>query len=141
VFRTRLAAAGAGQSTSIAADCSRLSGLLEQMIGNPVVTLNRGVAATMADGPAAGLALLDAVDERLNGHYRLDAVRAHLLEMAGDTRPRWRTIEPRRIAPPSRTALPGYACRSTQDDKRQQLEGLTAQSGLRAELSSPNQGR
>jgi predicted RNA polymerase sigma factor len=32
------------------------------------------------------LALLDGVDERLNGHYRLDAVRAHLLEMAGDTK-------------------------------------------------------
>ena len=47
------------------------------MTGNPVVTLNRAVAAAMADGPAAGLALLDAVDERLAGHYRLDAVRAH----------------------------------------------------------------
>jgi len=61
-----------------------LYGLLEQMTGNPVVTLNRAVAAAMADGPSAGLAVLDAVDERLNGHYRLDAVRAHLLEMAGD---------------------------------------------------------
>jgi RNA polymerase sigma factor (sigma-70 family) len=62
-----------------------LYGLLEQMTGNPVVTLNRAVATAMADGPSAGLAMLDAVDERLNGHYRLDAVRAHLLEMAGDT--------------------------------------------------------
>ena len=33
----------------------------------------------------AGLVVLDSVDERLAGHYRLDAVRAHLLEMAGDT--------------------------------------------------------
>jgi predicted RNA polymerase sigma factor len=39
----------------------------------------------MADGPSAGLAVLDEVDERLAGHHRLDAVRAHLLEMAGDT--------------------------------------------------------
>jgi predicted RNA polymerase sigma factor len=62
-----------------------LYGLLEQMTGNPVVTLNRAVAAAMAEGPSAGLAVLDAVDERLTGHYRLDAVRAHLLEMAGDT--------------------------------------------------------
>jgi predicted RNA polymerase sigma factor len=62
-----------------------LYGLLEQMTGNPIVTLNRAVAAAMADGPSAGLALLDAIDERLTGHYRLDAVRAHLLEMAGDT--------------------------------------------------------
>jgi len=61
-----------------------LYGLLEQMTGNPIVTLNRAVAAAMADGPSAGLALLDAVDERLDGHYRVDAIRAHLLEMAGD---------------------------------------------------------
>jgi predicted RNA polymerase sigma factor len=39
----------------------------------------------MAHGPSTGLALLDSVEERLTGHYRLDAVRAHLLEMAGDT--------------------------------------------------------
>jgi RNA polymerase sigma factor (sigma-70 family) len=61
-----------------------LYGLLQQVTGNPVVTLNRAVAAAMAEGPAAGLALLDEVDERLAGHYRFDAVRAHLLEMAGD---------------------------------------------------------
>ncbi len=62
-----------------------LYGLLEQMTGNPVVTLNRAVAAAMAHGPSAGLAVLDTVDERLAGYYRLDAVRAHLLEMAGDS--------------------------------------------------------
>ena len=45
---------------------------------------NTTVAAAMADGPAAGLAVLETVDERLSGHYRLDAVRAHLLEMSGD---------------------------------------------------------
>jgi RNA polymerase sigma factor (sigma-70 family) len=61
-----------------------LYGLLEQITANPVVTLNRAVAAAMADGPAAGLAVLETVDERLKGHYRLDAVRAHLLERAGD---------------------------------------------------------
>jgi len=40
----------------------------------------------MVDGPATGLALLEALDTdaRISGHYRLDAVRAHLLEMAGD---------------------------------------------------------
>ncbi len=62
-----------------------LYGLLERMTGNPVVTLNRAVAIAMVDGPAAGLALLDGIDERMAGHYRLDAVRAHLVEMAGDT--------------------------------------------------------
>ena len=62
-----------------------LYGLLEQMTDNPVVTLNRAVAAAMAEGPAAGLVVLDSVEERLAGQYRLDAVRAHLLEMSGDT--------------------------------------------------------
>lgn len=61
-----------------------LYGILERMTGNPVVTLNRAVAAAMVDGPAAGLRLLDRLDERLAGNHRLDAVRAHLLEMAGD---------------------------------------------------------
>ena len=62
-----------------------LYGLLEQMTRNPIVTVNRAVAAAMVHGPYEGLAVLDEVQERLAGHYRLDAVRAHLLEMAGDT--------------------------------------------------------
>jgi len=61
-----------------------LYGLLERMTGNPMVALNRAVAAAMVDGPDAGLALLGALDGRLAGHHRLDGVRAHLLEMAGD---------------------------------------------------------
>ena len=72
-----------------------LYGLLEQMTDNPIVTLNRAVAAAMAEGPAAGLALLESLDEPLAGHYRLDAVRAHLLEMAGDTAARRCTTGPR----------------------------------------------
>jgi RNA polymerase sigma factor (sigma-70 family) len=63
-----------------------LYGLLERMTGNPMVALNRAIAAAMAHGPAAGLALLDKLADRLAGHYRLDAVRAHLLEMSGDTK-------------------------------------------------------
>jgi predicted RNA polymerase sigma factor len=62
-----------------------LYGLLERMTGNPVVTLNRAVAAAMADGPAAGLAILDGMDGVLVGSHRFKAVRAHLLEMAGDS--------------------------------------------------------
>jgi RNA polymerase sigma factor (sigma-70 family) len=61
-----------------------LYGLLEQLTGSPVVRLNRAVAAAMAEGPSAGLELLRGIDEQLSGHYRLDAVRAHLLEMDGD---------------------------------------------------------
>jgi RNA polymerase sigma factor (sigma-70 family) len=61
-----------------------LYGVLERMSDNPMVTLNSAIARAMVDGPAAGLALLDALAERLAGHHRLHAVRAHLLEMAGD---------------------------------------------------------
>ena len=57
---------------------------LEEMTGNPVVTVNRAVAVAMVAGPAAGLALLDAVTDRLGPSHRPDAVRAHLLEMAGE---------------------------------------------------------
>lgn len=60
--------------------------LLERVSDNPVVRLNRAVAVAMTRGPEAGLALLDSIaeDPRLAGHHRLHAVRAHLLEMAGD---------------------------------------------------------
>ena len=63
-----------------------LYGLLERMSDNPMVTLNHAIALAMVHGPAAGLERLDALDrdERIAGHYRLDAVRGHLLEMAGD---------------------------------------------------------
>jgi len=61
-----------------------LYGLLEAMTGNPMVRLNRAVAAAMAQGPDAGLALLDGLGERLGDHHRLHSVRAHLLEQAGD---------------------------------------------------------
>jgi predicted RNA polymerase sigma factor len=63
-----------------------LYGLLKRMSDNPMVTLNHAIAAAMVHGPNTGLELLQALDadERLAGHYRLDAVRAHLHEMAGD---------------------------------------------------------
>jgi len=62
-----------------------LYGQLEAMTGNPMVRLNRAVAAAMARGPDAGLALIDGLGERLGDHHRLHSVRAHLLEQAGDT--------------------------------------------------------
>ena len=63
-----------------------LYGLLKRMSDNPMVTLNHAIATAMVHGPAAGLDLLEALDAdgRLTGHHRLDAVRAHLLELAGD---------------------------------------------------------
>lgn len=63
-----------------------LYGLLKQVSENPMVALNHAIAAAMVHGPAAGLELLEALDgdARMAAHYRLDAVRAHLLERAGD---------------------------------------------------------
>lgn len=60
--------------------------LLEQVSPNPMVTLNHAVAVAMAVGPQAGLDLLRPLeqDDRVADHHRLHAVRAHLLEMAGD---------------------------------------------------------
>jgi RNA polymerase sigma factor (sigma-70 family) len=63
-----------------------LYGLLMRMEDNPMIALNHAIAAAMVQGPQAGLDLLAALDAdgRLAGHHRLDAVRAHLLEMLGD---------------------------------------------------------
>jgi predicted RNA polymerase sigma factor len=61
-----------------------LYGLLEDLSGNPMVTLNRAIAQAMVSGPEAGLELLRPLDEKLDGHYRLDAVRGHLYEMLGE---------------------------------------------------------
>jgi RNA polymerase sigma factor (sigma-70 family) len=63
-----------------------LYGLLEQLSDNPMVSLNRAIALAMVKGPRAGLDMLTVLDKdpRLSGHYRLDAVRGHLFEMAGD---------------------------------------------------------
>jgi RNA polymerase sigma factor (sigma-70 family) len=62
-----------------------LYGELARLSDNPMVALNRAVAAAMVHGPAAGLERLVALeaDPRLRGHHRLDAVRAHLLERLG----------------------------------------------------------
>ncbi|TWD72432.1 RNA polymerase ECF family sigma subunit [Kribbella amoyensis] len=61
-----------------------LYGLLEQLSGNPMVTLNRAIAAAMVDGPKVGLTMLEPLDAKLAGHYRLDAVRGHLYELLGE---------------------------------------------------------
>jgi RNA polymerase sigma factor (sigma-70 family) len=60
--------------------------LLRRMTDNPMVELNRAIAAAMVHGPTRGLELVDALkaDARVADHHRWHAVRAHLLEMAGD---------------------------------------------------------
>ncbi|GAA1997274.1 RNA polymerase sigma factor [Catenulispora subtropica] len=60
--------------------------LLDRLAPSPMATLNRIVATAMVDGAPEALRLLAVLedDPRMSGHHRLDAVRAHLLEMAGD---------------------------------------------------------
>jgi RNA polymerase sigma factor (sigma-70 family) len=60
--------------------------LLEQMSSNPMITLNHAVAAAMVNGPESGLRMLTALedDDRIAQHHRLEAVRGHLLEIAGE---------------------------------------------------------
>ncbi|MBF6211966.1 RNA polymerase sigma factor [Nocardia puris] len=68
-------------------DWSRILGLydvLERLAPNPMVTLNRAVAVAMVHGPPAGLELAETVADQLGRGHRLDAVRGHLYEMAGD---------------------------------------------------------
>ena len=66
--------------------------LLERSAPNPMVTLNRAVAVAMVHGPEAGLELLETLDG-LAEHHRLHAIRAHLLELAGDREAAVRSYE------------------------------------------------
>jgi RNA polymerase sigma factor (sigma-70 family) len=60
--------------------------VLERLTPTPIVRLNRAVATAMVHGPQAGLDLLASAesDPRTATYHRLAAVRAHMLEMAGD---------------------------------------------------------
>jgi RNA polymerase sigma factor (sigma-70 family) len=62
--------------------------MLRRLTDNPMVVLNHAIATAMVHGPDAGLALLRPLqeDERLRGHHRLAAVRAHLRERSGDAK-------------------------------------------------------
>ncbi|WP_329082617.1 RNA polymerase sigma factor [Streptomyces niveus] len=73
--------------TTIAA----LYGRLATLTPSPVVELNRAVAVSMAEGPAAGLALVDALaagpgGAALKGYHLLPSVRGDLLARLGRTR-------------------------------------------------------
>jgi RNA polymerase sigma factor (sigma-70 family) len=90
--------------------------LLERIGPNPMVTLNHAVAVAMARGPQAGLDMLRGLetDERMVGHHRVDAVRAHLLEMAGDVGPArasYRRAARRTTSLPEQRYLEGRAAR------------------------------
>lgn len=79
--------------------------LLKQVAPSPMVTLNHAIAAAMVHGPAQGLEMLNALDRdpRIAGHYRLDAVRAHLFEKMGN---REAAVKHYRIAAARTTSIP-----------------------------------
>jgi predicted RNA polymerase sigma factor len=93
--------------------------LLMRITDNPVVALNHVVAVAMVRGPEVGLTLLDApagpaADGRLRGDHRVDAVRAHLREMAGDltgAAEAYRAAAARTASLPQRRYLYGRAAR------------------------------
>ncbi len=82
-----------------------LYGLLKRMADNPMVALSHAIATAMVHGSQAGLALIEVLDRdpRIAGHYRLDAVRGHFFEMAGD---REKAIGHYRAAAARTTSLP-----------------------------------
>ncbi|GAB3419650.1 RNA polymerase sigma factor [Flindersiella endophytica] len=73
-----------------ATDWPQITALYEVLLrlpgnaGNPVIALNHAVAVAMTHGAADGLRLLEPLEKKLAADHRLPAVRAHLLEMAGD---------------------------------------------------------
>ncbi|MBI4503207.1 MAG: sigma-70 family RNA polymerase sigma factor [Gemmatimonadetes bacterium] len=99
-----------------------LYGLLKRMSDNPMVALNHAIAAAMVQGPEAGLELLKVLDTdgRMARHYRLDAVRAHLLEMAGDHEHaivHYRAAAERTASIPERNYLTTKAARLTTEQR------------------------
>jgi RNA polymerase sigma factor (sigma-70 family) len=92
--------------------------LLQKVAPGPMVTLNRIVAVAMVHGPQAGLEQLAEAeaDAALVGHYRVDAVRAHLLDMAGDreaARAHYREAARRTLSVPERRYLESRAAHLT----------------------------
>jgi predicted RNA polymerase sigma factor len=101
-----------------------LYGLLERMSDNPMVALNRAIAAAMVHGPAVGLEQLRALDAdpRIAGHYRLDAVRGHLLERSGDDEgavAHYRAAAERTASIPERNYLLTKAARLAAERRRE----------------------
>ncbi len=96
--------------------------LLEHLTPGPAVTLNRAVAAAMVRGPRAGLEALFTLDgdSRIAGAHRAEAVRAHLLELAGDggsARAAFTRAARRTTGLPEQRYLQARAARLTPDDR------------------------
>lgn len=80
-LQAAIAAAHSGDESDWPA-IARLYERLAELQPSPVVDLNRSVAVAMADGPEAGLELIDAIDG-LDRYYLLHAARADLLRRVG----------------------------------------------------------
>jgi RNA polymerase sigma factor (sigma-70 family) len=90
VLQAELAACHARAFAAADTDWTRIVVLYEalgRLAPSPVIELNRAVAVSMADGPAAALAIVDALadDPALRGYHLLPAVRADLLARLGRT--------------------------------------------------------
>jgi RNA polymerase sigma factor (sigma-70 family) len=98
-----------------------LYNVLERLSPNPMVTLNRAVAVAMVHGSRAGLEVLETLDDddRVAAHHRLEVVRGHLFEMAGDDAAAiasYRTAARRTTSIPERRYLEGRAARLAEVD-------------------------
>ena len=81
-----IAAVHAESASAEATDWAQIAGLyarLLELYPSPVVALNRAVAVAMADGCDAGLALVDALEQALDGYHLWHAARADLLRRLG----------------------------------------------------------
>ena len=96
---------------------SRCTVCSSEMSDNPMVALNRAIAAAMVHGPDGGARAAERARRATRasrGHYRLDAVRGHLLEMAGDREraiAHYRAAAERTASIPERDYLTGKAAR------------------------------
>jgi RNA polymerase sigma factor (sigma-70 family) len=118
-LQAAIAAVHAEAPTAEATDWPQILALYELLLRlapNPVFTLNHAVALAMVRGPEAGLERLAALDadERMRSHHRLDAVRAHLHELAGDpgsARAAYQAAARRTTSLPEQRYLEGRAAR------------------------------
>ena len=116
-FQVQAAIAAIHDEAPTAADTDwpqilQLYGLLQVLAPGPMVTLNRIVALAEVDGPRAALRALD--EACLVGHHRVFAVRAHLLEQAGEAdaaRDAYREAARQTLSLPERLYLESRAAR------------------------------
>jgi predicted RNA polymerase sigma factor len=90
VLQAEIAACHARAVTAADTDWPRIAELYAELAAaapSPIVDLNRAVAVSMAEGPAAGLALVDTLADEpaLKGYHLLPSVRGDLLAKLGRT--------------------------------------------------------